>query len=345
MSSTLSTLISARDDQDTPFTAQWLQEVSAHQPESQRDLFAQAVQYAKPWLTDVRARTGERIDTHCAALIHILQQLGADVPTQAAALLAYMPEVVGEIAQREKLQAAFGTEVNTLVQGTRSLYRIAKFTAQDHDTRALTGEREMKRKMLLAMAVDLRIVLIRLASRLQSLRWFAQSKQPCPFDFAHETMELYTPLANRLGIWQIKWEMEDLAFRFLEPDVYKEIARKLEERRVEREAFIKQVVNKLSTALEQAGIQAQVTGRPKHIYSIWNKMRNKQLEFNQLYDLRALRVIVDDERSCYTGLALIHAMWTPLPDEFDDYISRPKPNGYRSMHTFVADEQGRSFEV
>jgi len=345
MSSTLSTPISARDDQDTPFTAQWLQEVSAHQPESQRDLFAQAVQYAKPWLTDVRARTGERIDTHCAAMIHILQQLGADVPTQAAALLAYMPEEVGEIAQREKLQAAFGTEVNTLVQGTRSLYRIAKITAQDHDTRALTDQREMKRKMLLAMAVDLRIVLIRLASRLQSLRWFAQSKQPCPFDFAHETMELYTPLANRLGIWQIKWEMEDLAFRFLEPDVYKEIARKLEERRVEREAFIKQVVNKLSTALEQAGIQAQVTGRPKHIYSIWNKMRNKQLEFNQLYDLRALRVIVDDERSCYTGLALIHAMWTPLPDEFDDYISRPKPNGYRSLHTVVADEQGRSFEV
>ncbi|HLR81981.1 MAG TPA: bifunctional (p)ppGpp synthetase/guanosine-3',5'-bis(diphosphate) 3'-pyrophosphohydrolase [Paenalcaligenes sp.] len=345
MSPTISTSTPTRDDQDTPFTAQWLQEVSAHQPESQRDLFAQAVQYAKPWLTDVRARTGERIDTHCAAMIHILQQLGADVPTQAAALLAYMPEEVGEIAQREKLQAAFGTQVNTLVQGTRSLYRIAKITAQDHDTRALTDQREMKRKMLLAMAVDLRIVLIRLASRLQSLRWFAQSKQPCPLDFARETMELYTPLANRLGIWQIKWEMEDLAFRFLEPDVYKDIARKLEERRVEREAFIKQVVNKLSTALEQAGIQAQVTGRPKHIYSIWNKMRNKQLEFNQLYDLRALRVIVDDERSCYTGLALIHAMWTPLPDEFDDYISRPKPNGYRSLHTVVADEQGRSFEV
>src|SRR5699024_249846 len=150
---------------------------------------------------------------------------------------------------------------------------------------------------------------------------------------------------NRLGIWQIKWEMEDLAFRFLEPDVYKEIARKLEERRVEREAFIKQVVNKLSTALEQAGIQAQVTGRPKHLYSIWNKMRNKQLELNQLHDLRALRVIVDDECSCYGGVALIHSMWTPLPDEFDDYIARPKPNGYRSLHTVVADEQGRRFEV
>src|SRR5699024_9230122 len=149
---------------------------------------------------------------------------------------------------------------------------------------------------------------------------------------------------NRLGIWQIKWEMEDLAFRFLEPDVYKDIARKLEERRVEREAFIKQVVNKLSTALEQAGIQSQITGGPKHIYSICNKMRNKQLEFNKLYDLRVFRVIVDNERSCYTGSALIHAMSTPLPDEFDDYLSLPKPNGYRSLHTVVADEQGRSFQ-
>lgn len=345
MSPTTSTTTLMRDDQETPFTAQWLQEVSRQQPESERPLFIQAVQYAEPWLVGTRARTGERLDVHCAAMIPILQQLGADVPTQAAALLAYMPEDSGAGAQREQLQAAFGTEINTLVQGTRSLYRIAEITAKDHDPRALTDQREMKRKMLLAMAVDLRIVLIRLASRLRSLRWFAQTKRSCPIDFAQETMELYTPLANRLGIWQIKWELEDLAFRFLEPDIYKDIARQLEERRVEREAFIKQVVDKLSAALTQAGIQAQVTGRPKHIYSIWNKMRNKQLNFNQLYDLRALRVIVDDERSCYSSLALIHAMWTPLPDEFDDYIARPKPNGYRSLHTVVADEQGRSFEV
>src|SRR5699024_7959171 len=148
MSPTISTSTPTRDDQDTPFTAQWLQEVSAHQPESQRDLFAQAVQYAKPWLTDVRARTVERIDTHCTAMTHILDQLGGHVPAQAAALLAYMPEEVGEIAQREELQAAFGTHANTLVQGTRSLCRIAKITAQDHDARALTEQREMKRKML-----------------------------------------------------------------------------------------------------------------------------------------------------------------------------------------------------
>src|SRR5690606_25164004 len=204
---------------------------------------------------------------------------------------------------------------------------------------------EMQRKMLLAMAADLRIVVMRLASRLQSLRWYAASKNPCPAAFARETMELYTPLANRLGIWQIKWEMEDLAFRFLEPDTYKIIARRLEEKRTEREAFIAAVVGQLRDALEDARISAEVTGRPKHIYSIWNKMRVKNLEFNQLFDLRALRVIVDDERACYAALALVHAMWTPVSDEFDDYISRPKPNGYRSLHTVVTDAEDRTFEV
>lgn len=340
-----STMPTTSPTQDSPFSEQWLQKIYLRQPVELQPCFKRAVRYAEPWLVGTRARTGEHLASHCAAMVEILQRLGADVPTQISALLAYIPEDSGAVAQREQLQNEFGTEINTLVQGTRSLYRIAQITAKDHDTRALTDQREMKRKMLLAMAVDLRIVLIRLASRLQSLRWFASSKQPCPTDFARETMELYTPLANRLGIWQVKWEMEDLAFRFLEPETYKEIARKLEEKRVEREKFIEQVVQKLSSALEKAGVEAQVTGRPKHIYSIWNKMRNKDLDFNQLYDLRALRVIVDDERSCYTTLALVHAMWTPLPDEFDDYISRPKPNGYRSLHTVVADEAGRSFEV
>src|SRR5690606_35507090 len=158
-------------------------------------------------------------------------------------------------------------------------------------------------------------------------------------------MELYTPLANRLGIWQLKWQMEDLAFRFTDPDTYRTIARQLEEKRVEREALIDAAVKRLYKVLAEAHIQAKVYGRPKHIYSIWNKMRIKRLQFHQLYDLRALRVIVPDERSCYAVLALVHSIWTPLADEFDDYISRPKPNGYRSLHTVVTDEQGRSFEI
>ncbi|CFE01915.1 GTP pyrophosphokinase [Bordetella pertussis] len=163
--------------------------------------------------------------------------------------------------------------------------------------------------------------------------------------FARETLDLYTPLANRLGIWQLKWEMEDLAFRFLEPERYKQIAHLLEEKRVEREAFIAEAIARMQEALARAGVVAEVSGRPKHIYSIWNKMRLKGLDFSQMYDLRALRIIVDDVRACYTALGLVHEMWTPLPEEFDDYISRPKPNGYRSLHTVVTDAQGRAFEV
>ncbi|WP_246766751.1 RelA/SpoT family protein, partial [Bordetella pertussis] len=184
-----------------------------------------------------------------------------------------------------------------------------------------------------------------LASRLQSLRWHAETKTPCAAGFARETLDLYTPLANRLGIWQLKWEMEDLAFRFLEPERYKQIAHLLEEKRVEREAFIAEAIARMQEALARAGVVAEVSGRPKHIYSIWNKMRLKGLDFSQMYDLRALRIIVDDVRACYTALGLVHEMWTPLPEEFDDYISRPKPNGYRSLHTVVTDAQGRAFEV
>src|SRR5690606_8876220 len=248
--------------------------------------------------------------------------------------------------QKSPMLKVFGAEIASLVQGTRSLLRLGLLAGRSRDESAdPQDQKEMQRKMLLAMAADLRIVLLRLASRMQSLRWYAESRTPCPAEFARETMELYAPLANRLGIWQLKWEMEDLAFRFLEPDTYKSIARQLEERRTERETFIAEVVEELRTMLADANIRASVTGRPKHIYSIWNKMRIKNLSFDKLYDLRALRVIVDDERDCYAALALVHARWTPISDEFDDYISRPKPNGYRSLHTVVSDESERTFEI
>ncbi|MCD0504062.1 RelA/SpoT family protein, partial [Bordetella petrii] len=248
--------------------------------------------------------------------------------------------------RNDPVVAEFGAEIARLVQGARALLRLGLVARGASDSEADSGDqKEMQRKMLLAMAADLRIVLMRLASRLQTLRWHAESKTPCAPAFAQETLDLYAPLANRLGIWQIKWEMEDLAFRFLQPDRYKQIARLLEEKRAEREAFIANAIERVQAGLAKAGIQAEVSGRPKHIYSIWNKMRLKGLEFSQLYDLRALRVIVDDVRDCYTALGMVHDMWTPMPDEFDDYISRPKPNGYRSLHTVVADDDGRPFEV
>lgn len=328
----------------SPFTAEWLHRVSVDLPVQQQEKLALAVQRAKPLIHGLYTPAGEPLDSHTAAVLEILHDLNADAPTRICALLAVL-EAKDQL-KHEVLKNEFGSQVATMVGGARALYALGVIAAQADDQAATgTDQKEMKRKMLLAMAVDLRIVLVRLASRLQTLRWFVSSKTPCSYEYAKETMELYTPLANRLGIWQLKWEMEDLAFRYMQPDTYKAIAKQLEEKRTEREVFIEQVVQRLTHALQEMGIQADVNGRPKHIYSIYNKMRNKNLRFEQLYDIRALRVIVDDERSCYSTLALIHAMWTPIANEFDDYISRPKPNGYRSLHTVVADAEGRTFEI
>lgn len=343
-----SPLLPSADTHDLLSDAVWLESCTADLDEAGKKLVTAARDKVVKVLPGRIASTGEPLDSHAAMMVTVLVGLGSDAVTRASALLAVMPELEDNEnnTRPETLSREFGPEVAKLVQGTRALYRLGTLTAQSGDIGAPgSDQKEMKRRMLLAMAVDLRIVLLRLASRLQSLSWYAISKTPCPEAFAKETMELYTPLANRLGIWQVKWEMEDFAFRFLKPDVYKQIAKQLEEKRTERESFITNVVQQLSEALKAEGVDAEVYGRPKHIYSIWNKMRNKHLDFDQLFDLRALRVIVDDERSCYAALALIHAMWTPVPAEFDDYISRPKPNGYRSLHTVVADEQGRCFEV
>ena len=206
---------------------------------------------------------------------------------------------------------------------------------------------ETLRKMLLAMASDMRVVLVRLASCVTTLRYFAEHKR---FDdvtrnYGREVLDLYAPLANRLGIFQLKWELEDLAFRMIEPDTYKRIAKMLEEKRMLRESFVQSSIERLQKELAAAGIKAEVSGRPKHIYSIWKKMRGKELDFTELYDVRAFRVIVADVKTCYTVLGVVHNIWTPIPKEFDDYISRPKPNGYQSLHTVVTAEDGRPLEV
>lgn len=336
-------------DAPSPFDASWRQEVGAGLDADGMALIDQAVAWAIPRFEGQQALTGEPLASHGAGVVRILAALHTDAATRAAALLAALPTDLMAPApalRNDPVATAFGAEVARLLQGTRALLRLGVVARQASDAEAESGsQKEMQRKMLLAMAADLRIVLMRLASRLRTLRWHAESKAPCSIAFARETLDLYAPLANRLGIWQIKWEMEDLAFRFLEPDRYKQIARLLEEKRVEREAFIAGAIDRLQTALSKSGIEAEVSGRPKHIYSIWNKMRVKRLDFAQMYDLRALRIIVEDVRACYTALGLVHEMWTPLSNEFDDYISRPKPNGYRSLHTVVADDDGRPFEV
>jgi len=333
----------------SPFDDAWHRAAAAGLDDDGTQLLARAATWAEPRFQEQAALTGEPLSHHAAGVARLLAGLQADAVTRAAALLASLPQdpfAPAPDMRRDPVAAEFGPEVARLVQGARALLRLGVVARQASDSAADTGgQKEMQRKMLLAMAADLRIVLMRLASRLQTLRWHAGSKTPCEPGFARETLDLYTPLANRLGIWQLKWEMEDLAFRFLDPDRYKQIARLLEEKRVEREAFIADAIRRLGDALARAGIAAEVSGRPKHIYSIWNKMRVKGLDFSQLYDLRALRVIVEDVRACYAALGLVHEMWTPLPEAFDDYISRPKPNGYRSLHTVVVDGDGRPFEV
>jgi GTP pyrophosphokinase len=207
------------------------------------------------------------------------------------------------------------------------------------------AQTESVRKMLLAFSRDLRVVMLRLASRLQTLRHFAASKLPVPPGLAAESLQVFAPLANRLGIGDIKWEIEDLAFRFLEPDTYREVAGLLDQKRSAREAAVEQVRQTLADELQAQGLYAQVQGRPKHIYSIVKKMRGKSLGFAQVYDIRALRVIVPSVPDCYAALSWVHSRFTPVTEAFDDYIARPKANGYQSLHTVVRDGEGQAIEV
>lgn len=281
-----------------------------------------------------------------------LSLLEADAETRIAALLFELPvinaEAAGTIAFR------FGTEVADLVTGIRQLMRLHEITFSQQEitdrknaSQQAAAQVETLRKMLLAMASDMRVVLVRLASRVTTLRYFADRKlqNERTRRYAQGTFDLYAPLANRLGIWQLKWELEDLSFRFIEPEAYKRIAGMLEEKRMEREGFVSSAIGRLRSELESAGIDAEVSGRPKHIYSIWNKMRGKSIDFSELYDVRAFRVIVDDVKICYAVLGIVHNIWTPIPEEFDDYISRPKQNGYQSLHTVVIAEDRRALEV
>jgi GTP pyrophosphokinase len=201
------------------------------------------------------------------------------------------------------------------------------------------------RRLLLAIVRDLRVVFVLLARQLARMRAVAALPPEQSAALARLTRDIHAPLANRLGIWQLKWELEDLAFRFLQPETYQRIAKLLDERRADREGFIRDSLAELKEALDAAGIPAELAGRPKHIYSIWKKMQRKALDFSDLYDIRAVRVLVDNVTDCYAALGVVHARWPHLPGEFDDYIARPKGNGYQSLHTAVLGPAGRTLEV
>ena len=285
---------------------------------------------------------GEDPKIHSQAVHDILTFLQLDEATRMAALH------IDDAQNREALEKQYGTEVASLILGYRNLKVAQLKVARQTDTKlgqSTQAQVEVLRKMLMAFAHDLRVVLLHLASILQTLRWVTSQRIEVSAQWAQDILDVDAALANRLGIWQVKWEMEDLAFRCLAPNTYKEIASLIDAKRVERESFIDGVIARLKEELAEAGIVAEVQGRPKHIYSIWKKMQGKALDFAQLYDVRAFRILVDDVKACYAALGIVHHIWQPIPREFDDYIARPKPNGYQSLHTVVMDETGVAFEV
>ena len=300
--------------------------------------------FAEPLLKGRILDSGEEAWAHAVGVAQILKTLGAGPGMQAAAFLVY----VGEFLQRprETVAQAFGESYAGLVELTRKLVQVQR-AAREAQVGVQGRERQTERvrKMLLAFSKDLRVVLLRLASRLQTLRWHASSKTPCDNALALESQQVFAPLANRLGIWQIKWELEDLSFRFLDPQAYRHIADLLDERRQSRELAVEFVRHQVAGVLRQAGLDSAVQGRPKHLYSIWRKMQGKSLPFEKVLDIRALRVIVAAVPDCYAALSALHQRYRPLSGEFDDYIARPKPNGYQSLHTVVLGDDDRPVEV
>jgi GTP pyrophosphokinase len=307
-------------------------------------LLVRARGFAEPLLAGRTLDTGEDALAHADAVAAILHGIGAAAAMRAAVYLVYAADYLNK--PEAVVTKAFGASHASLVAGTRKLVQLQRAAREARLADEQQAQQiERVRKMLLAFSRDLRVVLLRLASRLQTLRYYAATKQPCPHELANESLQIFAPLANRLGIWPIKWELEDLAFRFLEPGQYQQVAALLDERRVEREQRVEAFRRRLADDLAARGLRAEVQGRPKHLYSIWKKMQGKGLDIGRVLDLRAVRVIVAEVADCYAVLGRVHELYRAVAGEFDDYIERPKPNGYQSLHTVVLDESDRAVEV
>ncbi len=319
---------------------EWIAATTQSFPE-QTHALARARAFAEPLISEEMLDSGENTLAHADAVAAILRSVGGSEAMQAASYLVHACVHLNK--PQEVIAKAFGENFAALAVETTKLMRVQRLSRGAESSAHLVDDpavqTENVRKMLLAFSRDLRVVMLRLASRLQTLRFHASSKTPVSERLARESLQVFAPLANRLGIWQIKWEMEDLSFRFLEPDTYKQVARLLDEKRAEREAGIEQLRSTLETELNAQGICATVQGRPKHIYSIVKKMRGKSLGFDQVFDVRALRVVVPTVPDCYAALSWVHAQFAPMADEFDDYIAKPKANGYQSLHTVVQPQR------
>ena len=319
----------------------------------EQEILERAKAFAEPLLVGEYLSTGESTWSHAQSVAELIAHLGGAVSLQAASYLVYACEHLSK--PMEVISKAFGEPYAVLALETTKLVQLQKVAraqamGNPQSSSSITlnstiNQTEAVRRMLMAFSKDLRVVLLRLSSRLQTLRYCASTTKTCPTELAQETLQVFAPLANRLGIWQIKWELEDLSFRFLEPATYHDVAKLLDEKRVERESYLERLKAQIFEELKLQGIQAVVEGRPKHIYSIVKKMRGKSLGFDRIFDIRALRIVVPAVSDCYAALSWVHHHFEPMEQEFDDYIAKPKTNGYRSLHTVVRDESGRPIEI
>jgi RelA/SpoT family (p)ppGpp synthetase len=307
-----------------------------------RQLLERAYALAEKAHSGQRRRSGEPYLHHPVAVAHLLAEIGMDPDTIAAGLLHDVVEESG--VSVHEIERAFGADIASLVDGVTKLEHLDRFRSKGGKQRD-EQESESLRKMFLAMADDVRVVMIKLADRLHNMRTLRALDPQRQRSFARETLDIFAPLANRLGLWQWKWQLEDLSLRHLDPEAYEEIATLVEEKRAEREAEIERCIEELAQRLEAEGIEADITGRPKHIYSIYGKMERKGVPFGQVHDVRGIRVIAQDVSECYRVLGLVHSLWKPIPGEFDDYIATPKPNLYQSLHTAVVTSDGGTLEV
>ena len=324
----------------------WLTQLADCYPQTELEQLRRALEFVGPLYHDRKLASGEPLLAHALGAAAILAELRLDPETLAAAILFHS---LGIAPGAEKLKERFGQLVADLTDGAVRMGEIGALSGRaqyPHQPEQQAAQLEALRKMLLAMVQDVRVVLVKLADHAQELRYIVRCEaSELRRETARLSHDIFAPLANRLGVWQLKWEMEDFAFRILEPETYKGIARQLDEKREDRERYIENVIAILKGELARAGVAAEVTGRPKHIYSIVKKMQRKGADFEALHDVRAVRVLVDEVRDCYAALGLVHNLWTPIPKEFDDYIAKPKSNEYRSLHTAVIGSQGKAVEV
>ncbi|MCW9024173.1 MAG: GTP diphosphokinase [Gammaproteobacteria bacterium] len=321
----------------------WLQALSSSRSDKDTEIIKKACNFSQQAHEGQHRASGEPYFYHSLAVANILVELKLDADTICAAILHDVVEDTD--ISIDDIQNEFGSAIAQLVNGVTKMDIISTIRASELEEHSENFQAENLRKMLLAMAEDVRVVLIKLADRLHNMRTLSALSESKQQRIAQETMDIFAPLANRLGIWGVKWELEDLSFRYLNPIAYKQIANSLAERRVAREQYINQFVKTLQNELDTINIKADVQGRAKHIYGIWKKMQHKQQEFHKIYDIRAVRVYVETIPECYTVLGVVHSLWNYLSGEFDDYIATPKENNYRSIHTAVLGPEGKTVEV